>query len=105
TGGPNDASTFNAVVMTNNRTSGGGSPVGAGIGNGAGSLTVTNSTIGGTVAAAACPYQAVTNDTNRTFILSNSVIQNNNTTGGNGAGLITSANAGTYATKSITNTS
>jgi hypothetical protein len=109
--------------MTNNRTSGGGSPVGAGIGNGAGSLTITNSTIGGTVAAGSCAnqaatncgnqsqgsgagiYQSVTNDTNRTFVLSNSVIQNNNTTGGNGAGLITSSNAGTYATKSITNSS
>jgi hypothetical protein len=123
TGGVNDVSTFNAVVMTNNRTSGGGSPVGAGIGNGAGSLTVTNSTLGGTVTAASCAsqsatncgnqaqgsgggiYQSVNNDVSKTFVLSNSVLQNNNSTGGDGAGVKISSGSGSYATKTITNTS
>jgi hypothetical protein len=122
-GGANDVTTLNAVVLTNNRTQGGGSPVGAGLGNGRGSATVTNSTIGGTVTVASCANQAATNcgnqsqgsgagiymdvnaDANKTFILSNSVLQNNNTTGGNGAGLITSSAGGSYATKSITNSS
>ena len=123
TGGANDVSTLNAVVLTNNRTQGGGSPVGGGYGNGRGSATVTNSTIGGTVTFAACANQAAVNcgnqsqgsgagiymdvnvDISKTFVLSNSVVQNNNTTGGNGAGLITSSNSGSYATKSVTNTS
>src|SRR6185503_9281074 len=98
--GPNDTSTLNAVVITNNSVTGVGSPVGAGYANGAGGATVTNSTIGGPVTFAACAnqaatncgnqgtgsgaaiYQNTTNDTGRTFILSNSVIQNNNSTGG-----------------------
>ena len=95
------------VVMTNNRTERWRITRSArASASGAGSLTVTNSTIGGTVAAGtpvrarlqtncgnqsagsgAGIYQSVTNDTNKNFILSNSVIQNNNdSTGGNGAG-------------------
>ena len=101
------------------RVSGAGSPVGAGLANGRGSLTVANTTFGG--AAVPCIaqttlgcgnqaqasgggiYQSVDLDTSKVFTIASSTFQNNISTQGNGAGLITSSQAaGSYATKSIT---
>lgn len=121
-GGALDTTTINACVFTNNRTSGAGSPVGAGIGIGRGSLTVANSVVGGTTAPGSCAsqttldcgnqavasgggiYQNADNDANRTLSVSNTRFQNNLTTTGNGAGMIvTAGGAGTYSINTITN--
>ena len=116
-GAPGDMTTVTNVIFSNNQTSGGGSPVGGGLGNGAGGLTISGSTFGGSLAP--CASQTNINCANqstgsgggvyysnnniadaKTLSVTTSTFENNVSTSGNGGGLITTQTSTAY---SVTN--
>lgn len=93
-GGFGDVTTVTDCIFTNNQASGGGSPVGGGIGNGAGTLIISGTRFSNNTAAAS--GGGVYQDTfgAGTLSVTNSTFENNNATNGNGGGLIATATFG-----------
>ncbi|HLA10003.1 MAG TPA: hypothetical protein VJ023_05250 [Pyrinomonadaceae bacterium] len=60
-GSKDNITTITNCVIANNRASGDGTTGGGGISNQGGSVTITNTVIGGAVTVAGCPSQAATN--------------------------------------------
>ena len=118
-GAPGDITNVTNVIFSDNQTSGGGSPVGGGLGNGAGALNVSGSTFGGSLAP--CASQTNTNCANQstgsgggvyysnnnnvntqTLTLNTSTFTTNVSTGGNGGGLITTQASTAYSVSNST---
>ena len=116
-GAPGDVTNVTNVTFSNNQannTLGDGSPVGGGLANGAGTLNISGSTFGGSLAPCSdqsninCAnestgsgggvYYSNNNDANsQTLTVSNSTFENNVSTSGNGGGLITTQATSPYS--------
>ena len=98
-GDQGDVTTVTDVVFSNNQASGAGSPVGGGLANGAGALTITGSTFDANQSAGSGGglYYSNNNDGGSdTLSLTDSTFTNNVSTDGNGGGLITTQASAAY---------
>ena len=87
-GGFGDVTNVTDCIITGNATSGAGSPVGGGIGNGAGTLNVSGTTISNNTAGASGAGIFTDSFGVGSFSLSNSTLTGNSTTNGNGGGAV-----------------
>ncbi|HEX9373860.1 MAG TPA: hypothetical protein VF897_22805, partial [Roseiflexaceae bacterium] len=102
-GGVGDVTNVTNVVFSNNQASGSGSPVGGGIGNGAGTLNVTGSTFDGNQSQGSgggLYYSA--NSAAGSLTINNSTFKNNVTTGGDGGAIKTTSASTPYSISNST---
>jgi len=87
-GGTGDVTNIQDCIISGNTVSGAGSPVGGGVGNGAGSLSISGTTFNGNTSVGSGGGVYFSGLTGGTLQLSNSTFTNNTSSGGNAGGLL-----------------